>query len=105
MAPRRAIPPLPVAIPAEAVTDHPCEKCGHPMKIRRSGEGNWFYGCSKWPDCHFTFDADQRSGAPIYHTRYGIPFLANGFGDKRQALFEALKRDSFNIEAGQKLEQ
>ena len=73
------------------------------MRLRRSGEGSWFYGCSQWPDCHYTFDADQTSGAPIAHTRHGIPFrraLTKGM----TALFEALGRDSFNLEAAQELE-
>lgn len=74
------------------------------MMIRRAREQQrWFYGCSRWPDCHFTFDAHQVSGAPIYHTRYGIPFRAERKRTGTGALFAAVKRNGFSLEAGRDL--
>lgn len=75
------------------------------MRIRRSMVGHWFYGCSRWPDCAYTFDADQNSGAPIVHMRYGLPFRTARKEGTAGALFDALKRDGFDLEAGQRLEQ
>lgn len=93
----------PVTIPEQTVRDHPCERCGHPMKIRRSWDGSWFYGCAQWPGCGFTYDADQVTGAPILHLRRGVPFRDEV--RDTAALFAALKRNIFNLEAGEALAQ
>lgn len=85
----------------QAVNDYPCEACGHPMRCRRSRTGVWFYGCSRWPKCHYTFDADQNTGEPFVHTRFGVPFRANL---KRSAgLFAALKSNPFDLAKGKAL--
>lgn len=43
------------------------------------------------------------SGAPVIHTRYGIPFRSPA--KVGSGLFIALKRDDFSIETGKQLEQ
>src|ERR1700749_437842 len=97
--PREQAPPP----PAGAVRDYPCEKGGHPMAIRQSWQKLWFYGCTRWPDCNFTFDAEQETGAPILHTRRGIPFRAPVTTKRDSVLWEALRTNAFDPAAGQKL--
>jgi ssDNA-binding Zn-finger/Zn-ribbon topoisomerase 1 len=92
--------------PAGAVKDHPCEKCGHLMEIKLSYQKLWFYGCSRWPDCHFTFDADLTTGAPVVHTRRGIPLRGPATAPGREhTLWDALRKSEFDPKAGKALEQ
>ena len=48
------------------VRDLPCVECGALMRCKWSKRySRWFYGCTKWPGCQHTFDADQKTGAPL----------------------------------------
>ena len=87
--------------PFHAVNDYPCESCGHPMRCRLSRAGDWFYGCSQWPRCNFTFDADQQTGSPIVHMRFGIPFRTNL--ERVGGLFAALQTSPFELVRGESL--
>lgn len=35
-----------------------CMDCGEPMVPRRNKDGDKFYGCSSFPDCHYTENDD-----------------------------------------------
>lgn len=50
---------------SEEAKDLPCETCFAPMALKWSWRREqWFYGCSTWPACVNTFNADQNTGAP-----------------------------------------
>lgn len=56
----------PIALMLEEMKDYRCEECGANMVLRWSrANQRWFYGCGRFSKCTNTFDADQKTGAPI----------------------------------------
>lgn len=58
--------PKPIQLMPGEVKDYLCEECSHPMQLKWARmRGQFFYGCTRWPNCDNAFDADQTTGAPI----------------------------------------
>lgn len=75
------------ATQTQTATDN-CPQCGNALRLRRSRRGP-FFGCSGYPTCRFTRDADDNGGE---RKRKHLPWSS-----LQEALFAAVLEDGGNL--------